>query len=266
MPSWTWSAPVVPNPRPNEGGCRRASTAGSGPSPSSWWNTPGPPNIRPNARGDGRCSPRPATRWPIASRGCSRRESGGPGSSSASRRSPTRGRSGSCWTRPAPRSLAGAGTRFVLVQHGGGGSAFARSLHLEEPGIATCVVDVPPDHPEVVSWVVAEAARGVGIHRGPLRCGRPAEGARPPAAPDRGDAGRADPRARRRPAGHRGRQGDRRRIRAGVGSVVGVPARPDRPVAADARRRADGEPRSVRGRGDHIPLPGGRCHRRGRGR
>ncbi|MBV8611431.1 MAG: SDR family NAD(P)-dependent oxidoreductase, partial [Singulisphaera sp.] len=58
---------------------------------------------------------------------------------------------------------AGAGTRFVLVQHGGGGSAFARSLHLEEPGIATCVVDVPPDHPEVASWVVAEAGAASGF-------------------------------------------------------------------------------------------------------
>jgi enediyne polyketide synthase len=50
----------------------------------------------------------------------------------------------------------------VLVQHGGGGAAFARSLHLEAPGIATCVVDVPQDHPEAASWVVAEAISAEG--------------------------------------------------------------------------------------------------------
>jgi enediyne polyketide synthase len=56
----------------------------------------------------------------------------------------------------------GSATRFVLVQHGGGGAGFARSLHLEAPGIATCVVDVPPDHPGAASWVVAEAISAEG--------------------------------------------------------------------------------------------------------
>jgi enediyne polyketide synthase len=55
-----------------------------------------------------------------------------------------------------------SGSRFVLVQHGGGGAAFARSLHLEAPRIAVCVVDVPPDHPEAASWVVAEAISAEG--------------------------------------------------------------------------------------------------------
>jgi enediyne polyketide synthase len=47
--------------------------------------------------------------------------------------------------------------RFVLVQHGGGGAAFARTLHLETPGIVTCLVDVPVDQPQASAWVTAEA-------------------------------------------------------------------------------------------------------------
>jgi enediyne polyketide synthase len=52
--------------------------------------------------------------------------------------------------------------RYTLVQHGGGGEAFAKTLHLEHPEIAVCVADVPLDHPEAASWIVAEAldARG----------------------------------------------------------------------------------------------------------
>ena len=45
---------------------------------------------------------------------------------------------------------------FVLVQHGWGGSSFARSLHLEMPALATRVVNVPPKDSRVVEWVVAE--------------------------------------------------------------------------------------------------------------
>jgi enediyne polyketide synthase len=52
--------------------------------------------------------------------------------------------------------------RFVLVQHGGGGAAFARTLHLEAPEVTTCVVDVPVDHPQAVEWVRAEALAAVG--------------------------------------------------------------------------------------------------------
>jgi enediyne polyketide synthase len=53
-------------------------------------------------------------------------------------------------------------THFILVQHGGGGEAFARTLYLEAPKNTTCVVDVPVDHPQVIEWVLAEAkaARG----------------------------------------------------------------------------------------------------------
>jgi enediyne polyketide synthase len=49
-------------------------------------------------------------------------------------------------------------THFVLVQHGGGGGGFTRSLYLEATGINTCVVDVPLDHPQATAWVLAEAS------------------------------------------------------------------------------------------------------------
>lgn len=60
--------------------------------------------------------------------------------------------------------------RFVLVQHGGGAAAFARTLHQEAKHLTTCVVDVPPDMPTAVEWVVAEAAAAEGYteaHYGP---------------------------------------------------------------------------------------------------
>ncbi len=47
--------------------------------------------------------------------------------------------------------------QFVLVQHGGGAAAFARTLHMEAPEVATSVVDVPVDHPKAVEWILAEA-------------------------------------------------------------------------------------------------------------
>jgi enediyne polyketide synthase len=52
--------------------------------------------------------------------------------------------------------------RFVLVEHGGGAASFARTLHLEAKNLNTCVVVVPPDHPDAAGWIVAEAlaARG----------------------------------------------------------------------------------------------------------
>lgn len=53
-------------------------------------------------------------------------------------------------------------TRFVLVQHGGGGAAIARTLHLEAPKVTTCVVDVPIEHPQATEWVLAEALTAVG--------------------------------------------------------------------------------------------------------
>ncbi len=56
----------------------------------------------------------------------------------------------------AQAALAGS-TRFVLVQHGGGAAAFARTLHLEARNLRTCVVDVPLEHPRAAEWVAEEA-------------------------------------------------------------------------------------------------------------
>jgi enediyne polyketide synthase len=47
--------------------------------------------------------------------------------------------------------------RWVVVQHGWGGGGFARTLHLENPGVVVCVVNVPAAHPQSVEWTVAEA-------------------------------------------------------------------------------------------------------------
>ncbi|MBN2563242.1 MAG: SDR family NAD(P)-dependent oxidoreductase [Phycisphaerae bacterium] len=58
-------------------------------------------------------------------------------------------------------SAGSAGPRFVLVQHGGGGAAFARTLHQERPDITTCVVDVPVDHARATEWILVEAMAAV---------------------------------------------------------------------------------------------------------
>ncbi|HEY3579875.1 MAG TPA: SDR family NAD(P)-dependent oxidoreductase, partial [Pyrinomonadaceae bacterium] len=61
--------------------------------------------------------------------------------------------------------------RFVMVQHSGhedgsrygaGAASFARTLHLEANNLNTCVIDVPFEHPDAATWIVAEAlaARG----------------------------------------------------------------------------------------------------------
>jgi enediyne polyketide synthase len=49
--------------------------------------------------------------------------------------------------------------RFVLV---GGSASFARTLHLEAKNLHTCVIEVPSEHPDAASWILAEAlaARG----------------------------------------------------------------------------------------------------------
>ncbi|HEX7185862.1 MAG TPA: SDR family NAD(P)-dependent oxidoreductase [Thermoanaerobaculia bacterium] len=52
--------------------------------------------------------------------------------------------------------------RFVLVQQGGGGGSFARTLHLEMPHVTTCVVDVPFDAPGAAAWVAEEAFAAQG--------------------------------------------------------------------------------------------------------
>jgi enediyne polyketide synthase len=47
-------------------------------------------------------------------------------------------------------------SRFVLVQHGWGGGGFARTLHLENPGMAVSVINVPAGCPKAVNWIAAE--------------------------------------------------------------------------------------------------------------
>ncbi|MCY1021108.1 type I polyketide synthase [Pyxidicoccus sp. MSG2] len=65
-------------------------------------------------------------------------------------------------------ALAAPGApRFLVVQHGGGGSAFARTLHQEAPHLAVAVVDVPPEHPRAEEWIHAEA---VAATRGFIEC------------------------------------------------------------------------------------------------
>ncbi len=55
-------------------------------------------------------------------------------------------------------------SKFVLVQHGGGGASFGRTFHLEHPSITTWIVDVPLNYPQSVQWIVTEAtlAKGYG--------------------------------------------------------------------------------------------------------
>lgn len=57
----------------------------------------------------------------------------------------------------------GEGTRFILVEHGSGAAALARTLYLEAPWITTCVVNVPVDHPQAVEWIIAEAQTASGF-------------------------------------------------------------------------------------------------------
>ncbi len=51
---------------------------------------------------------------------------------------------------------AARANRYVLVGHGGGAAAFAKTLHLERPSVSVLVVDVPSTHPEAAAWVAAE--------------------------------------------------------------------------------------------------------------
>ncbi len=52
--------------------------------------------------------------------------------------------------------------RFVLVQPGAAAAAFVRTLHLERPDVATCVVDVPEACDDAAGWVLAEARSAQG--------------------------------------------------------------------------------------------------------
>lgn len=61
------------------------------------------------------------------------------------------------------RSVA-ADAKFVVVQHGGGGAAFTRTMHLEAPSISTCVLDLPVDDPRAPDWVAAEVVANPGGH------------------------------------------------------------------------------------------------------
>ena len=47
--------------------------------------------------------------------------------------------------------------RFVLVQYSSGAASFARTLHLEAKNLNTCVIEIPPEHPDAARWVLAEA-------------------------------------------------------------------------------------------------------------
>jgi len=53
---------------------------------------------------------------------------------------------------------------LVLVQHGWGGGGFARTLHLETPGLSTCIVNVPIAHSQAADWVAAEVAAAKGAY------------------------------------------------------------------------------------------------------
>ncbi|HKR14750.1 MAG TPA: SDR family NAD(P)-dependent oxidoreductase [Pyrinomonadaceae bacterium] len=52
--------------------------------------------------------------------------------------------------------------RFVLVQHGGIGAAFVRTLALETPNATVCVVNVPANDARAVERIVAEAGAASG--------------------------------------------------------------------------------------------------------
>jgi enediyne polyketide synthase len=53
-------------------------------------------------------------------------------------------------------------THFVIVQHGRGAAAFARTLKMEMPRANVCVVNVPHVHDRAVEWVMAETSAADG--------------------------------------------------------------------------------------------------------
>jgi enediyne polyketide synthase len=68
-------------------------------------------------------------------------------------------RHGGLFVEAAQAALAALGPlRFALIQQGGVGGGFARTLHQEIPGTATCVVELPFDHPDAAAWAAAEIA------------------------------------------------------------------------------------------------------------
>ena len=56
----------------------------------------------------------------------------------------------------------GKQSHFVLVQHGEGATALAKTLHLERPDINVCVVDVPAGHLQAVPWILREVNAASG--------------------------------------------------------------------------------------------------------
>jgi len=59
--------------------------------------------------------------------------------------------------------------RFVLIQHQGGGASFVRSLHLENPELITCVIDMPL-MPEAVDWAIEEIKNATGYTEAHYDC------------------------------------------------------------------------------------------------
>jgi enediyne polyketide synthase len=53
-------------------------------------------------------------------------------------------------------------SHFVIVQHGRGAAAFARTLKMEKPRANVCVVNVPHGHSRAVEWVTAETSAADG--------------------------------------------------------------------------------------------------------
>lgn len=53
-------------------------------------------------------------------------------------------------------------THFVLVEHGRGAAAFARTLQQELPHLKVCVLNVPLGHAQAVEWIMAEVAAADG--------------------------------------------------------------------------------------------------------
>ncbi len=64
----------------------------------------------------------------------------------------------------AKAALALGEGKFVLVQTGQRAGSLARTLHLESPTIHTLVLELPPQHPQAVEWIVRESALAHG-HR-----------------------------------------------------------------------------------------------------
>jgi len=54
--------------------------------------------------------------------------------------------------------------RLLVVQHNGGGAAFAKSIHQEIPNLAACVIDLPVGHARCLDWIVSECRAAKRYH------------------------------------------------------------------------------------------------------